>query len=40
MTEQKRSEILFQQLSPFGDGFIGKLIEPFISEAIALERTY
>ena len=39
MTDQKRSEILFQQLSPFGDGFIGKLIEPFISEAIALERT-
>ena len=38
MTEQKRKEILFQQLSPFGDGFIGKLISPFISEAIALER--
>ena len=26
------------KLSPFGDGFIGKLIQPFISEAIALER--
>jgi hypothetical protein len=38
MTNQKRSEILLQQLSPFSDGFIGKLIEPFISEAIALER--
>ena len=38
MTDQKRSEILFQQISPFSDGFIGKLIEPFISEAIALER--
>jgi hypothetical protein len=38
MTGQKRKEILFQQLSPFGDGFIGKLISPFISEAIALER--
>ena len=25
-------------MSPFSDGFIGKLIEPFISEAIALER--
>ena len=40
MTDQKRSEILLQQLSPFSDGFIGKLIEPFISEAIALERAY
>ena len=38
MTDLKRREILFQQLSPFGDGFIGKLIAPFISEAIALER--
>jgi len=38
MTDQKRSEILLQQLSPFSDGFVGKLIEPFISEAIALER--
>ena len=38
MTDLKRKEILFQQLSPFGDGFLGKLISPFISEAIALER--
>ena len=38
MTDLKRREILFQQLSPFGDGFVGKLIAPFISEAIALER--
>tara|TARA_R100000654_G_scaffold500_6_gene1893 strand:- start:1893 stop:6062 length:4170 start_codon:yes stop_codon:yes gene_type:complete len=38
MTDKKRREILFEQLSPFGDGFIGKLISPFISEAIALER--
>ena len=38
MTDKKRREILFEQVSPFGDGFIGKLISPFISEAIALER--
>ena len=38
MTDKKRREILFQQLSPFGEGFLGKLIQPFISEAIALER--
>jgi hypothetical protein len=38
MNDTKRTEILWEMISPFGDGPIAKTIQPFISEAIALEK--
>ena len=38
MNDEKRREIFFQMINPFGEGPVGKTIQPFISEAIALEK--
>jgi len=38
MSNEKGKEILFQMINPFGEGPVGKTIQPFISEAIALEK--
>ena len=38
MNDEKRTEIFFQMINPFGEGPVGKTIQPFISEAIALEK--
>ena len=38
MNDEKGTEILFQMINPFGEGPMGKTIQPFISEAIALEK--
>ena len=38
MNDEKRTEVFFQMINPFGEGPVGKTIQPFISEAIALEK--
>jgi len=36
--QREVDDILFDIINPTGDGFVGKLLQPFISEAIAIEK--